>query len=289
MKDKYGILVGSVTRGRKVSNLPVPRGVKRLIARSLGRLGLLPAVSDAYDVLRFRPGGAQGGDSSLPPPALRFSSAGTADPEWFLQSGQLAQQALNQAITQFAGFETPDAVLDFGCGCGRVLRHAPRDLPTRYVGVDWNGRAIKWCRSHLAFAEFHLGSLLPPLPEVGELDLIYAFSVFTHLTVPAQKAWAKALSDCLSPRGILVLSTHGDAFVEHLGPEELESYREGRIVVREPDAAGTNACAAYHPGDSIESVLPEGLRTLGHLERGALGNPPQDLWVFGRQLGEGGD
>jgi hypothetical protein len=25
------------------------------------------------------------------------------------------------------------------------------------------------------------------------------------------------------------------------------------------------------------------------LERGALGNPPQDLWVFGRQLGEGGD
>ncbi|MBZ0112879.1 MAG: class I SAM-dependent methyltransferase [Thermoanaerobaculia bacterium] len=259
------------------------RGLKRLIARSLGRLGLLPAVSDAYYFLRQRPGGPQGDDSDLPSPALRCSSAGTIDSEWFLRSGELAQQALDQAIAQFASFETPEAVLDFGCGCGRVLRHAPRDTSTRYVGVDWNRRAIKWCRRNLPFAEFQLGSLMPPLPEVGQLDLIYAFSVFTHLTVPAQKGWAESLSAHLSPRGLLVLSTHGDALVEQLTAEELETYRAGRIVVREPDAAGTNACAAYHPGNSIESVLPGDLRMLGYVERGALGNPPQDLWVFGRR------
>ncbi len=261
--------------------------LKRAVARTAARLGLLPALSDAYFFLRSRGQGSEATaaeSEGLPPATLRFSSAGTSDVHWFLESGRLAQETLAEVIRDHAAGSQPRAVLDFGCGCGRVLRHADRRHATRYVGMDLNRRGIKWCRNHLGFGEFFRARPLPPLPEqLGRFDLIYAFSVFTHLPIEAQKAWAQTLATHLEADGLLVLSTHGDAFIGDLSETELAQYRQGEIVVREPVAAGTNACAAYHPGSSLLRVLPPELEKVSFIAQGARGNPPQDLWVLRRR------
>ncbi len=260
--------------------------LKRVVARAAARFGLLPWLSDAYLFLKsngMRSQRSLAYSPALPPPSLRFSSAGTSDPEWFVQSGRQAYQCLTAAVGRHLVRTAPRAVLDFGCGCGRVLRHASQDSGTRHVGVDWNRRAIRCCRKLLPFADFFHGSLLPPLHEdLGRFDLIYAFSVFTHLPLEAQKAWAREFAAHLEIGGLLILSTHGDAFAEDLSESESTLYRGGKVVIREPIAAGTNVCAAFHPGDSLLQVMPAGLRKVEFIQQGALGNPPQDLWVLVR-------
>lgn len=150
-------------------------------------------------------------------------------------------------------------------------------------GVDWNRRAVRWCRKNLPPADFYRGGLGPPLPEdLAELDLIYAFSVFTHLPEAVQTAWLGELSSRLTDGGLLVLSTRGDAFADQLTDEEKQLYAQGRMVIREPSVAGTNVCAAYHPPGALERLLPEDLEILEHVPAGARGNPPQDLWVLRR-------
>ena len=63
-------------------------------------------------------------------------------------------------------------------------------------------------------------------------DLIYAFSVFTHLDIKAQKAWRDEFRRILRPRGILLLTVHGNAFKGRLTGKELEDFSAGRPVVR---------------------------------------------------------
>ncbi len=45
-----------------------------------------------------------------------------------------------------------DAVLDFGCGCGRLARQMlqQRVPPRRYVGFDLHAGMVRWCQTNLA-------------------------------------------------------------------------------------------------------------------------------------------
>ena len=72
------------------------------------------------------------------------------------------------AIEQFG------SMLDFGCGCGRMIRHW-HDLPRRRLhGCDYNPLLVAWCSEHLPFAEFRGNALEPPLPyEDDQFDLVY--------------------------------------------------------------------------------------------------------------------
>ena len=104
------------------------------------------------------------------------------------------------------------AVLDWGCGCGRIIRHF---LETgisceRLVGIDIDRDNIEWCRKHLPGAEFYATDLRPPLPfDDASFDLVYGNSVFTHLDELHQDLWLTELRRILQPNGIIVVSVHG--------------------------------------------------------------------------------
>lgn len=266
------------------------KAVKRGVAVALGRLGLLPAATDLYQWFRSRerPRGAETGVDDglpLPPAGLRLSAAGTTDPGWFLASGREGAALIGELLAAGEWGTGPRAVLDFGCGCGRVLRHLRAFEGVELHGVDWNPRAVRWCRRHLRFAALERGALGPPLPFSGRrFHLVYAFSVFTHLPERLQVSWLAEIASRLHPGGLLALSTHGEAFEGALRDEERARYRRGELVVREPAVAGTNVCAAYHPRGALERLLPRDLEALEHRPSGARGNPPQDLWLL-RKVG----
>jgi SAM-dependent methyltransferase len=260
--------------------------VKAALLSLLGRAGLLPPAFRAWERLRSL-GGAKvslGPDGlPVPPPELMFRVAGNVDAAWFIESGRLAEEAIRAALGRAgAPLGSFEAILDFGCGCGRVLRRW-RDLDARVCGSDLNHFAINWCRTHLPFVEVSLNAPGPPLA-YGEatFDLVYALSVLTHLPVETQLAWRDELGRVLRPGGYLLLTLCGDAYLERMSDEEGHLYADGECVVRWEKAAGLNLCQAFHPLAFVRDHLADGWQLVEHVPRGALGNPEQDLVLLRR-------
>jgi SAM-dependent methyltransferase len=102
-------------------------------------------------------------------------------------------------------------IMDFGCGCGRILQVFARYTDTcQLYGADVDKQAIRWCNQHLDFAQFiHLPNE-PPAPFVdGQFDVVYAFSVFSHLPGDLQRRWLEDLHRVTKPGAILVLTIQG--------------------------------------------------------------------------------
>lgn len=223
-------------------------------------------------------------DDNLPIPAavLRYLVAHTEDLDWFLRLGKLGAQTLVDILARQG--ETLDQfpkVLDFGCGCGRVLRYLKDSPKVELHGTDCNAKAIQWCQQHLPFAKFSVNSLEPPLayPD-GMFNLIYVFSIFTHLTESLQSRWLDELRRVMAPGGYLILTLHGDKKAETLDPAERREYEKGNLVVREPNVVGSNYCMVYHPESYVRRVLTRGFEVIDFVPEGAKGNPPQDAYLL---------
>src|SRR6185503_2695443 len=93
----------------------------------------------------------QGVDGSgLPPAYLRVQVAGTAHAGWFIEGGRLAALSLVDVLRK-NGLDPAQfrSVLDFGCGCGRVIRHLESFPNADLYGADVHRSMIGWCRQHL--------------------------------------------------------------------------------------------------------------------------------------------
>jgi SAM-dependent methyltransferase len=206
----------------------------------------------------------------IPPGHLITLVAGTPDIEWFLEYGRATDHA-TRAFLRRNGLDIArcSAMLDFGCGCGRIVRHW-RDLPdTRLAGTDYNPRLITWCRENLPFARFDSNGLEPPLTYSGEsFDLITAYSVFTHLTRDLQQRWIDELARVLKPGGYLLVTTQGSTYAHLLTAGERARFQGGELIVRYEEVAGTNLCAAFHPRPYLEREFGRGLAVIDHIPAG---------------------
>ena len=127
----------------------------------------------------------------IPPFWLRAQVAGAIDADDFYHRGVADAQTISRILQRRdIDIQSLGAVLDFGCGCGRVIRHLPSRTRAELFGTDHSAKLITWCRSNLPLATFGTNRLEPPLdyPD-GKFDLIYALSVLTHLSARLQTLW----------------------------------------------------------------------------------------------------
>ena len=249
--------------------------MKRRVLRLLQRLGLIGPAFRSYErLVALRPGAVAPTDGGppLPPRRLMVRVAGTADPDWFLRSGRAGYDAIAAHVPP-AELET---ILDFGCGCGRVTRwfHA---FDGELAGSDLSRDAVEWCRANLR-GRFEVNGIAPPLAFEDEtFDLVYALSVFTHLTADLQLAWRDEVRRVLRPGGRLLLTTHGHSYVPRLDSDERARFEAGELVVRWGEVVGSNLCSAYHPERYLRDTFADGFAFLELEPEGARGNPTQDL------------
>lgn len=258
--------------------------MKHRLLRLLERTGLIGPVFRTWEstqaLLAGRSAQVDADDGlPLPPPRLIVRVAGTADVAWFLEGGRLGAASVRGALQQQAvALDQLEAMLDFGCGCGRVTRNWVGLSGVEVVGTDLSRPAVDWCRRNLPFARFEENGLEPPLSFGDEsFDLVYALSVFTHLTADLQLAWRDELRRVLRPGGFLLVTTHGRSYTPRLAPDERERFERGELVVRWADVAGTNLCSAYHPEAYLRDTFAQGFEFLQLDAEGARGNPTQDL------------
>ncbi len=267
--------------------------MKRALEWLVRTLGLGPLVSPIYETrqqggwplvrrnLRYWLGGAP---DRLPIPPIRLihDISGSYDLLWFFEGGRLGAETLRQTLARNEKpIEEFRSILDFGCGCGRVLRHWHALENAQVHGTECKAELGDWCARKLPFASFATNRLDPPLEYGdGQFDLIYALSVFTHLSEPLGQAWIAELARLLQPGGHLLITTHGDQYLDQLAPEEQELYQSGQFVVRDGSVAGSNMCMAYHPETYVRGCLAGDFEVLDFAPKAAAGNPYQDVWLL---------
>lgn len=150
--------------------------------------------------------------SNVPPPKIRLHTAGVPSLDTFLKSGKRISEDLlaclktiNRDINSF------NTILDFGCGCGRIVLWLQEDLKNKkFFGTDVDEEAIKWCAKNLECGKFTVNKPLPPLRYENDFfDLIYSISIFTHLVEDWQNLWLKELNRIMKIGAIAVITLHG--------------------------------------------------------------------------------
>jgi SAM-dependent methyltransferase len=217
----------------------------------------------------------------LPPPSLVYLVAGHFNVEWYYSSG-VAHAALLRDVLARNGFDLRefDSLLDFGCGCGRVIRHYRGELPNLH-GSDYNPRLVEWCRHALPFAAFGTNRRSPPL-DYGDrqFDFVYAISVFTHLTESLQHSWMRELERILAPNGVLAITTKGRSRLHGLDEEELQRFEAGELVVQDERYEGRNLCAAFHPERYVRERLAGSLQVVDFVPAVRGGAQSQDVFLL---------
>lgn len=263
--------------------------MRRSLLDVLEKMRLARPVVRGYELLLAAKGalasrGTRSDDGlPLPPAALRAQVGPShADARVFLGSGRRHAQLIRDSLAD-AGtpVEELGALLDWGCGCGRVLRHWAGLPDTRVHGCDIDPRMIEWCEENLPFAEVAVTDLAPPLPyESGTFDLMYAFSVFTHLSEPLQHEWIRECFRVLDDGGYLLISTLGEYYLslDRLNASERRAFASGNLVVLYEQSAGTSLCSAYHPSRYVHEKLGADFELVSFRPAGDDGH--HDLHLF---------
>jgi SAM-dependent methyltransferase len=160
----------------------------------------------------------------LPPPRhLQVRVVGVYAPD-FIESGRGVVKDMNSVLAYAnENLRSFGTILDFGCGCARVLRalrsHA---IPSQILyGTDIDAEAIEWCKANYPhIAEFSVNPTVPPMSYGDDMfDFIYSISIFTHLPEDMQLAWLQELHRVAKPDAYLVLTVHGKNHYHNIPPE----------------------------------------------------------------------
>lgn len=184
-------------------------------------------------------------DLPMPPPEVITVTQGGGDVDSYRDS-ILSGLTTMKSMLHF----DPRAILDIGCGTGRMLvGWWGEDQNRRLAGVDINPDLIRWDRENLPrVADWQVCGMEPPLafPD-GSFDLIQLVSVFTHLTLPRQRAWVEEIRRLLRPDGAAVVTLHGEIYAALLLDDTLRQQFEldGHVSVAR-GAEGANAFGSFH-------------------------------------------
>ncbi len=137
------------------------------------------------------------------------------------------------------------AVLDLGCGCGKLARFLYINPKVKYTGIDIYAPAIKWCQRAFSSASDRFqfihsdgqsdvynptGKIAStehglPLPDEA-IDMTVCASLFTHLYEDAAKHYLSEIFRVTKPGGQAIISIHVEPEVG-----KLFSGDEGRIDI----------------------------------------------------------
>ena len=173
--------------------------------------------------------------AAIPPAPLRYRVWGDPDIRTFLWSGQCcrknilaALQKINRELNSF------QHMLDFGCGCGRILMFINDDLnpSSRLLGTDIDREAIDWCSQSLSH-NFQVNTHHPPLDLPSNCyDLILAIAVFRHFNEEDQFLWLNELKRVSKPGGIVLISLHGWFCWKSFSPEEVYTLNTKGFLIK---------------------------------------------------------
>ena len=148
------------------------------------------------------------------PPSTNMDRVGSHNKfneQTFSENGKALSFKLANLYEAVSGkpIDETTSVLDWGCGCGKLYRHI-KNTSCHYTGADIDPVNIAWCQENLKDADFLLLSEPQDLTvEKRKFDIVFSFSVMTHLDNKHQMIWLEALANVCN--GYLILSFHSNS------------------------------------------------------------------------------
>ena len=129
-------------------------------------------------------------NSPQPPAHLQERIGGSKD---FIQTAAQLVSLILTSASKYKPICEIDRILDWGCGCGRVIAQLIKLIPPQQLfGCDIDAEAIAWNRDNLHGPGFTRINPYPPTPYPDSyFDLIYGISVMTHLAEKSADALAR--------------------------------------------------------------------------------------------------
>jgi 2-polyprenyl-3-methyl-5-hydroxy-6-metoxy-1,4-benzoquinol methylase len=218
----------------------------------------------------------------IPPDSLLFET-GSLHYHSYQNSGQEAAAEI-ESLCKIFGNSPIQAILDWGCGVGRVTRHLPDYFPgAKITGADVNPSCIQWLQNYIQGIEWIQSSNVPFVETVsGQYDLIIALSVLTHLPANEQANWLNKLHSLLNAQGLVWLSTHGKTYLHQLTHQQKKQLSEQGILTLGADKKGSRQMRTYHTYSGMKLLLGRDWEIVmyydGQKFPGILGG--QDAWLL---------
>ncbi|MBM3723127.1 MAG: class I SAM-dependent methyltransferase [Actinobacteria bacterium] len=171
----------------------------------------------------------------LPPEKLRMGGVHFRSDSHFIAGAEKDVKSL----VEFAGLNKNSRLLDWGCGAGRLavgIRYKFGRIAD-YHGVDVQPRLLNWASKNLTAPGYRFtlidvthryynpdGATSPsalPTPD-SSVDIVYAYSVFSHLDGKDVEVYLRAINSALVPggRGWFTLFVEDDVPPESENPAD---------------------------------------------------------------------
>ncbi|MGB7539843.1 MAG: glycoside hydrolase family 99-like domain-containing protein, partial [Anaerolineales bacterium] len=147
----------------------------------------------------------------LPDEELQRQTVGCAGDD-ALQQGMRISRVFKQLYEKHAGdFSACGNILDFWCSWGQVIRFYLKDIdPSHLWGIDPYDKAIEFCKQSNPWSNFYRNDPFPPTPfQDNMFDLVFSYSVFSHLSEEAHLRWLDEFARIIKPGGLLIVTTWG--------------------------------------------------------------------------------
>jgi SAM-dependent methyltransferase len=133
------------------------------------------------------------------------------------EAANFIRVVLKYARGQGIAFDGKTRAVDFGSGWGRYTRFLLKYVhPDNLYGLEVHPRMVEHCRKSFGMGNFLKVESFPPCDLRDRLiDLVFGYSVFSHLSPDCADAWIDEFARILRPGGLVLMTTQGRTFVEY--------------------------------------------------------------------------
>lgn len=152
----------------------------------------------------------------FPEPELQLLINGCSGESALMEAFPFYKRILGYADALGIKVEKKTRVLDLGCGWGRHMRFFWQLVDGENLyGADIDPKFIALCKELFPSGDFINNDREPPLPlESDSFDIVWSYSVFTHINQEYNLKWMKEIHRVLRKGGMFILTTQGRDFIK---------------------------------------------------------------------------